>query len=383
MPHPETTQSPIRIMLVDDSAVIRGLMTRELKEDPLFHVVASASNGVMALQILRNETVDVILLDIEMPEMDGITALPKLLQTKPDVKIIMVSTLSERGAEISMKALALGATDCIAKPSSRNDKQVTDRFYAEVKERIRAIVGNKRAAASVVSSPVEKPTAPPASPSVSEPLPIQKVQQPHPAQGAIFALPNHSIQAVAIGCSTGGPQALLQIFGCIKNTLSHIPIFITQHMPPTFTTILADHLARTSGKPCAEAKQGEVVKAGNVYVAPGDFHMTVDRVNGIPTIHLNQNPPVNFCRPSVDPMLDSLVTVYGSGLLVAILTGMGQDGLDGCKKAHLVGATIVAQDESSCVVYGMPKAIIDNRLAKSILPISEIGTFLIKSGEVR
>ncbi len=371
--------APIRIMLVDDSAIIRGLMTRALKDDPSFRVVASAANGAMALQILRNETVDVILLDIEMPEMDGITALPQLLALKPAVKIIMVSTLSHRGAEISMKALALGATDCIAKPSSRSDQNVTERFYQEVRERIRAIVGNRRNNEPSVTIDPPKSTVQPVEQTPAKPIPTT----PMPTAKTALSLPAHSVHALAIGCSTGGPQALLTIFGALKTSLPHVPIFITQHMPPTFTTILADHLARASGRPCVEAVHGHIVKAGTVYIAPGDFHLCVDRIEGQPTIQLNQNPPVNYCRPSVDPMLDSLVATYGKHLLVAMLTGMGQDGLEGCTHAHRAGATIIAQDEASCVVYGMPKAVVDHGLAKSILPISEIGAYLIQCGEVR
>lgn len=374
---------PIRIMLVDDSAVVRGLISRALKEEPAFHVVASASNGAMALQLLKNEQVDVILLDIEMPEMDGITALPKLLEMKPGVKVIMVSTLSQRGAEISLQALSLGAADYVPKPSARNDVNANESFYRELREKVYALGLVSRSAVSA------KPAAVPAPAPTPQPVASTHRVAPAPAVHShthaahSFTLPKQVVKAVAIGSSTGGPQALMQIFSVIKTALPELPIFITQHMPPTFTTILAEHIAKSGGKTCTEAKDGDIVKPGCVYVAPGDYHMVPHQQNGQVIITLNQNPPVNYCRPSVDPMLEALTTIYGSHLLTLILTGMGHDGTEGCRKVVAAGGTVMAQDEASCVVYGMPKAVVDAKLAQAIVPLGEIPSYLLKAGEVR
>lgn len=390
----DSTPSPVRIMLVDDSAVVRGLISRALKEQPNFHVVASASNGAMALQILKNETVDVILLDIEMPEMDGLTALPKLLELKPEVKIIMVSTLSQRGAEISMQALALGAADYVPKPSTRTDAGINDNFYRELREKVAALGASKQVIRPLASSRPEHVSPAPISAPAPGPAPLPRAPEtpkPQPAtspapkdmvSNRAFTLPRHTVKAIAIGSSTGGPQALMQILGAIKTNLPDIPIFITQHMPPTFTAILADHISKSSGKPCMEAKHGEVVRPGHIYIAPGDYHMVPHQEGGQVVLKLNQDPPVNYCRPSVDPMLTALAKIYGNNLLTLILTGMGHDGLDGCRAAVAAGGMVFAQDEASCVVYGMPKAVVDAKIAAAALPLGEIPSFLLKAAEV-
>jgi two-component system chemotaxis response regulator CheB len=350
-------------------------------------VVASASNGAMALQLLKNETVDVVLLDIEMPEMDGLTALPKILELKPSVKIIMVSTLSQRGAEISLQALALGAADYVPKPSSRGDANANDAFYKELREKVTALgLSNSGAKPIVVAPP--KPSVPKVDPIAQKaviaptPIPPSLVKQDTLVRSN-YALPRHTVKAIAIGSSTGGPQALMQIFAAVKNSLSDIPVFITQHMPPTFTTILAEHIAKSGGKICTEANQGDVVKAGCIYIAPGDYHMVPQAQGGQVVLSLNQNPPVNYCRPSVDPMLDALATIYGKNLLTLILTGMGHDGMEGCKKVIATGGTVVAQDEASCVVYGMPKAVVESKLAGAVISLADIPTYLLSAAEVR
>ena len=181
------------------------------------------------------------------------------------------------------------------------------------------------------------------------------------------------------GSSTGGPQALAALFTQIKGRLTHLPIFITQHMPPTFTTILADHISKAGARPCREAKNGEMVKPGDTYLAPGDYHMLARKENNKITLSITQDPPENFCRPAADPMLRSLSTIYGRKLLVLVLTGMGQDGMEGAKVVVRAGGNVIAQDEASCVVYGMPKAVVENQLCRAVLPLPEIGQFLIKN----
>ena len=373
-----------RVMVVDDSAIVRGLMTRMLKQDPEIEVVASAAHGLMAVNTLKQTRVDVILLDIEMPEMDGITALPKLLEIQPDVKIIMVSTLTLRNAEISMKAMEMGASDYLPKPSSRSSGDVTDQFYHELIGKVKALSGKKGKVAigpeafTPAPSSADIPTLP-----VSAIKPVTLPPKPLSASPSKYPVtyPTHQIKAVAVVCSTGGPQALLKLYGGLKGRLNHVPIFITQHMPPTFTTLLSDHLRMSSGKACAEGKTGEQVQAGFTYMAPGDYHMEIVQNVPYPLIQLNQNPPENFCRPSADPMLRSLSAVYGKHLLLAVLTGMGSDGLKGAQAVTAAGGFVIAQDEASCVVWGMPRAVTEANLCGAVLPLDDIAPYLIKAVE--
>lgn len=340
----------IRVMLVDDSAVVRGLMQRALKNEPSITIVATAVDGQMAVDTLKRHPVDVIVLDIEMPGMDGIQALPELLKIAPGVKIIMASTLTQRNAEISMRALELGATDYLAKPTAIAQADAQD-FFRQLIARIKALG---------TSSPA-KPATRKANTVASPKLPATKAE------------------ALAIASSTGGPQALLKVFTALKGKIKDVPIFITQHMPPNFTTILADHISKATGADCHEAKDGEEVRAGVVYLAPGDFHMTVERQGTVIKLKLDQNSPENFCRPAADPMLRSLAAIYRNRLTVAVLTGMGSDGAKGAAEVVSAGGTVVAQNEASCVVYGMPKAVADAGLASALLPIDDIAPYLVKA----
>lgn len=346
----------IRVMVVDDSAIIRGLVSQALETDPEIKIVATASNGKMALQTVAAQPVDIIILDIEMPEMDGITALPQLLKTSPKSRVIMSSSLTLANAEISLKALALGATDTIAKPSVQQDRTATERFYQELRLKVKSIARASRA----------KPA----------PIAVAPKMVATPAQPAY---PLHPVKALAIASSTGGPQALIAVFKALNGALLHLPIFITQHMPANFTTILADHLSKACGRTCAEAKDGEPVMPGKIYLAPGDFHMVIARQGAQPVLRLTQDPPVNFCRPAADPMLASLAPIYGKHLLVAVLTGMGQDGLEGAKAARAAGATVIAQDEATSVVWGMPRAVTEAGLAGAVLPLEGVAPYLLRA----
>ncbi len=361
---PPAASAKIRIMIVDDSAIVRGLISRALAGDGRMEVVSSAVNGVMALSQVVHAAPQIILLDIEMPEMDGLTALPKLLQAHPNCRVIMVSTLTARNADISLRALQLGASDYITKPSSREDPQAVAAFYREIIEKIVALA---------------PPTTKTAKPAI---LPSAVAGSAVPARPVIQAfskMPDHPIKALVIGCSTGGPQALNTLFAALGTKLSHIPIFITQHMPPTFTAILADHISKACGMPAAETKDGEAVAPGRIYVAPGNYHMVPEKSAGGAVIRLNQNPPENFCRPAVDPMLRGLAPIYGRNLLTVILTGMGSDGAQGAKLVDHEGGTVVAQDEASSVVWGMPRAVAEQNICKAVLPLLEIAPYILKA----
>lgn len=365
------TNEPINVMLVDDSAVVRGLMSRVLKASDDITVMATANDGQMALDIIKNHKIDIIILDIEMPVMDGLTALPALLKLSPNSHVIMVSTLTKRNASISMKALDLGASDYIPKPSSASqDSSSLEDFYRELIDKVTAL--GSQAREKRLGSKV-KPThvgAGAAKPSFSRPAKLATNKGP--------------VKAIAVASSTGGPQALQSLFADLKSSISNIPVFITQHMPATFTKLLADHIAKDTGCDCREAEHDEVVQPGTVYMAPGDYHMQPISVAGTVKIQLNQEPPVNFCRPAADPMITSLLDIYGSQLMVIVLTGMGSDGLEGARQAASKGSIIVTQDEASSVVWGMPGAVVKENLAHAVLPLNEIAPYVANAvGGVR
>ncbi len=359
--------TPYRVMIVDDSAVIRGFLTRWLEAEADIEVVAIASNGVQALREFDRARPELVILDIEMPEMDGLTALPALVKRDPDVQVIMASTLTRRNADVSLKALSMGAADYIAKPESTRVVNEKELFQRSLVEKIRALGATRRARAR---TPVIMP-----APASGTPVPGGAVQPKLVAEKKPIELrPLKSPpvpRAIAIGSSTGGPQALFKLFEALKGKVS-LPIFITQHMPETFTAIMAEHLNRIYDKECVEAKQGQKVSRDGVYVAPGNWHMTVAGKGDDLFIRLNQEPPENYCRPSVEPMLRSLHTVFGAQLLTVILTGMGRDGLEASKKIADAGGIVIAQDEETSVVWGMPGAVANAGICNRVLPLQEI-----------
>ncbi len=363
-------------MLVDDSAVVRGLFDRALTADPALEVVASAGSAEIALTLLKKvPEVDVILLDVEMPGMSGIEVLPELLKISPKSRVIMSSSLTKQNAEVSIKAMERGAADVIAKPSTRDTGEVGD-FYRSLIQKIKALAPHRLTALPMRVPAEAKPGMPGSAPAARPPSGYldNPIHVPTTALRAVNSLVH--MQALAIACSTGGPQALLNIFREFKGTKLQVPIFITQHMPPNFTTILADHISKASGFDCHEAVEGEVVKTGMIYIAPGDYHMIAAKEGGQVTLKLNQDPPENFCRPSADPMLRSLAKIYRDKLLTLVLTGIGSDGARGAGEVIAAGGGVVAQDEASSVVYGMPKAVADAKMTSSVMPLAAIASFL-------
>ncbi len=330
-----------RILICDDSVVIRGAMTRMLEADPQIRVVARASNGRAAIEAVKRERIDVVLLDIEMPEMDGLTALPQLLRADPAIRVIMASTLTTRGADIAMQALRLGAADYVPKPSTAaiND----DSFRRELLAKVKGLARQRH-----------RPRNTPAPP----------VLQPSVRAGAGPSL-------LAIGSSTGGPQALFTFFQGITTALA-IPVVLTQHMPATFTPILAEHLTRVSCMPCAEMQDGAPLRPGHIHLARGDRHLLVDGHPGALVGRLSDAPPENFCRPAVDPMLRSARAACGGKVLVVMLTGMGHDGLAGTRDVVEAGGIALAQDEATSVVWGMPGAIAQAGLCQAVLPLGAL-----------
>jgi two-component system chemotaxis response regulator CheB len=362
-----TQYEPLRVMVVDDSVVIRGLISRWIASEPDMVVAASLRTGLDAVNQLERVNPDIAVLDIEMPDLDGISALPQLLAKKRDLIIIMASTLTRRNAEISFKALSLGASDYIPKPESTREPAAAETFRHDLIAKIRSLGAKVRRPAS---------TSPPLAPR--EPLPRSApapVVHP-PLTRRAFGL--QAPRVLLIGSSTGGPQALMTLVTEIGAVIDRFPVLITQHMPPTFTTILAEHLARSSHRPAHEAVDGEIVKAGRIYLAPGGRHMRVVRHGVDAVIALDDGPPVNFCKPAVDPLFTSAIDVWQGGVLAVVLTGMGSDGMRGGKEIVAAGGSVIAQDEASSVVWGMPGAAANAGICAAILPLNQIAPKLVR-----
>ncbi len=367
---------PIRVMVVDDSAVIRGLISRWIEAEPDLTVAASLRTGRDAVNQLTRVDPDVAVLDIEMPDLDGISALPLLLAKKRDLVIIMASTLTRRNAEVSLKALSLGASDYIPKPETTRELGSADAFRHDLVQKIRHLGARARRAVKTVVSP---PLAPGHERARDAHSPAVAIPQAVPHTPVITRALNPSAPRVLlVGSSTGGPQALMTLVGGIGKIIDNYPVLITQHMPPTFTTILAEHLARTSRRPAAEGADGEPVKPGHIYLAPGGKHMRVARRGVDTVIALDDGPAVNFCKPAVDPLFQSAIEVWQSGIMAVVLTGMGSDGMRGGKEIVAAGGNVIAQDEASSVVWGMPGAVAHAGICAAVLPLDQIAPKLVR-----
>ncbi|MEM6711987.1 MAG: chemotaxis response regulator protein-glutamate methylesterase [Pseudomonadota bacterium] len=374
-PRPQPETDPVRVMVVDDSVVARGLMARWIDEDPALAVVGTHRTGKLAVEQISSMAPDIVVLDIEMPEMDGLTALPLLLKACPGVQIVMASTLTRRNAEISLKALSLGATDYVPKPESNSGVSTSSEFRQELVAKVKAL------GTSAKRSPRRLSTAVPAKPALAASTqrdvaaPVAKPAAPAGAVAAPLRRWSSAVpRVVTIGSSTGGPQALTKVLETVGPVAARVPILITQHMPATFTAILAENLGKVAGLPSKEGSDGDVIKPGHIYVAPGGKHMIVRDGDGGPEIALTDGPPVNFCKPAVDPLFDSIAQVYGPAVLAAVLTGMGHDGGAGALKICEAGGSVIAQDEETSVVWGMPQAVVDHNACSAILPLDRVAT---------
>ncbi|QOZ54916.1 chemotaxis response regulator protein-glutamate methylesterase [Bradyrhizobium sp. CCBAU 53338] len=374
---PSREAGPLRVMIVDDSVVIRGLISRWIGAEHDMEVAASLRTGLDAVNQLERINPDVAVLDIEMPELDGISALPQLLAKKRDLVVIMASTLTRRNAEVSFKALSLGAADYIPKPESTRETSAADIFHHDLIQKIRHLGARLRRKPAVASPPLAP--ASPAAPIARAPAvarPIAPAPAVHALSSGSLSTRPFSTQApkvLLIGSSTGGPQALMTLVTELGPVIDRFPVLITQHMPPTFTTILAEHLARSSRRPAAEAVDGEPVKPGRIYLAPGGKHMRVVRSGTEAAIALDDGPAVNFCKPAVDPLFTSAIDIWHGNILSVILTGMGSDGMRGGKDIVAAGGSVIAQDEASSVVWGMPGAAANAGICAAILPLNQIG----------
>jgi two-component system, chemotaxis family, protein-glutamate methylesterase/glutaminase len=382
----------IRVMIVDDAIVVRGLFSRWVEAEPDMEVVASLRTGREAVTQLERANPDVVVLDIDMPELDGIAALPLLLAKKRDLIVIMASTLTRRNAEISLRALSLGATDYIPKPSSNREVSGSPEFHRDLIEKIRHL-GLRAKSRRHIPSPPLVPSSQPAAAPLTARAPLAAMPGPrtlipvkpiHTLHGEAHApivlrgMPLTPPRVLLIGASTGGPQALNAVMAQVGGLIDRAPVLITQHMPPTFTTILAEHLGRSANRPTREAVDGEEINAGTIYLAPGGKHMTVARHNGVAVLAVNDGPLVNFCKPAVDPLFISAAEVWGPKALALVLTGMGSDGLFGAQAIVAAGGHVLAQDEATSVVWGMPGQVAQNGLCSAVLPLDHIAPRLTR-----
>ncbi len=376
-------QSPVRVMVVDDAVVVRGLLARWIEEEPGLHVVASLRSGREAVEQVERTDPDVVILDVDMPDIDGITALPLLFQKKRDLVVIMASTLTRRNAEISLRALALGAADYIPKPETTREITTSTSFRRELVEKIRALAARRRQRADAaarlakIAPAVSLPGSSRTKDASAEP-PVAAVPAPVHPDVPLRAFSPIIPRVVLIGSSTGGPQALTSLIGRLNSVLDQSPVLVTQHMPPTFTTILAEHLARASGRPAREAVNGEPIRAGQIYVAPGSRHMRVVRRDGAAVIALDDGPLINFCKPAVDPLFSSAAEVWGQWNFAVVLTGMGSDGTKGAGDLVAAGGSVIAQDEATSVVWGMPGSVAHAGLCSAVLPLDQIAPKIVR-----
>ncbi|MEJ8473013.1 protein-glutamate methylesterase/protein-glutamine glutaminase [Roseibium algae] len=375
---------PIRVMVVDDAVVIRGLLTRWLDSDPGLTVVGSHRNGKLAVDDVEKSNPDVVVLDIEMPEMDGMTALPLMLAKKRDLIVIMASTLTRRNAEISFKALSLGASDYVPKPESTSEITTSVDFRRELVDKVKALGTRARR----IRGPVRTMRAETNAGRTASQAPAGRLDSardsfrrtagaaaPAVAKSSFTIRPYAAVRPriLAIGSSTGGPQALQHVMKDIGTAINDVPVVITQHMPPTFTAILAEHIGKAAMRPAKEGEDGDILQPGHIYVAPGGKHMILEKDGGAVKVRLTNGEPVNFCKPAVDPLFDSVAKIYGSATLGLILTGMGHDGAQGVKTISAGGGSIITQDEATSVVWGMPGAAANTGQCSDVLPLQEIG----------
>jgi two-component system chemotaxis response regulator CheB len=357
------------VLVVDDSVVIRRLVTDALSQDPSIEVVGSAANGRLALAKVAQLAPDLVTMDIEMPEMNGIEAVRELRRAGHRMPIIMFSTLTERGAEATLDALVAGATDYVTKPSNTGSLHESLAQVAnQLLPKIRALVPGG------VAVPRMRPASPSGAPTAfgTAPVTARATDGSHRAPTVLRAEPAaHAVRAVVLGSSTGGPEALSRFVAGLTSPLP-VPVLVVQHMPPVFTRQLAARLDRMGPSTVVECAGDEELRPGYVYIAPGDHHLELRRSGAGVRTMLTESPPVNFCRPSVDVLFRSAVGVLRGDLVAVVLTGMGADGRAGCEAVVTAGGTVVVQDEASSVVWGMPGAVATAGLAHRILPIGDV-----------
>ncbi len=344
-----------RILIVDDSAVMRSLLRSVIATDAALEVAGTAADGASALNAFALNSPDLVLLDVEMPVMDGLVTLRQLRERGHKMPVIMCSSLTQRGAKVTIEALAVGASDYVAKPSGQPGREAAVRALAQ--ELIPKIHALARAAQPLAVDPLVPRSARPAMPAP-----------------AVAPLPSASPSVVAIGVSTGGPAALDVVLPALPADFP-LPVLVVQHMPEVFTRLFAERLNRRCRLRVFEVSDGEPALPGAIYIARGNWHMEATaaaRAGAPATLHLNQDPPENHCRPAVDALFRSVARTYSSGVVAVVLTGMGSDGLTGCRMIRNQGGIVLAQDEATSVVWGMPGSVAQAGLAHKVLPLAAI-----------
>lgn len=361
----------IAVLIVDDSTVMRRILATALTKDPEIEIVGFATNGEEAIQAVKKLNPQAVTMDIEMPVMDGITALKEIRKFAPRLPIIMFSTLTQAGARAAIDALMSGASDYVGKPAaSLGMEEAFSVLNQTVIPKIKGLVRRSQSSSKLLDKEV-----------ISD---IKIQSERHVAAGgakvSLSALQarGKEVEAVCIGISTGGPVALVKLFEDLNRPVS-FPIFIVQHMPPMFTSVLAQRLNSMGKLPVVEAQHDQKVEPGNVYIAPGGLHMNLKKLPlGNIVISLEDTPPENSCKPAVDVLLRAVARIYGANSLSIIMTGMGQDGLKGVREIRTAGGAVCVQDQESSVVWGMPGAIVHEGLHQKVLPLSQIAHEILR-----
>ena len=368
----------LKVMVVDDSALYRQMVKNTLRNVPDVQVIGFASTGLEALAKIPELQPDLLTLDVQMPDMNGLELLREIKKRRLGVKAIMLSSLTAQGAQVTTDALLAGAFDFIQKPNS-NDAETNRRFLDELlSEKIKAFRESRcltmpaRSAIDAVSRSTESKS----KVEIDHPLTDAKVASVKPSPATSSIKPSR-IDAVIIGTSTGGPLALREVIPKLPGTLG-VPVFVVQHMPPGYTKSLATRIGEMSSLPVQEASNNMIVEPNQVYMAPGGLHMGIENQRGRCIISTSDLPPEHNCRPAVNYTLRSAVQAYSGHLLVVILTGMGRDGTEGCRLVRQHGGSVLAQHPEGCVVYGMPKAVVEEQLANRVVPLEKMATWIVR-----
>jgi two-component system, chemotaxis family, protein-glutamate methylesterase/glutaminase len=341
----------IRVLVVDDSVVIRKVLSEALSADREIEVVGTAADGNIALSKIPLLRPDLITLDVEMPGLSGLETLIAIRKINAQLPVIMFSTLTERGAATTLEALSLGASDCVTKPqSSASVEQTRARIHSDLIPKVKELCRRKAQVTAPPRSVISKPKTP---------LSVKRSLSPT------------RVELLAIGASTGGPNALAVLLPALAKEFP-VPVVIVQHMPPLFTRLLAERLDKRCALSIHEGAEGKVLLPGDVWIAPGDYHMKLAREGQTVRLTLNQEPPQNSCRPSVDVLFESVAELYGARTLAVVLTGMGSDGVRGAQLIREAGGQVLVQDEATSVVWGMPGQVAAAGLADGILPLEDI-----------
>ncbi len=347
------------VVIADDSAVVRGLFARWLGEVGSFHVVAVAGDGETAVAHAIRYKPDVMVLDLDLPGVDGAAALPHILRESPQTGILLAATLNERNTRVALECMTKGAMDIVSKPDTRSGMTLSLEFRSEFLAKLGGI-----------SQPAAKPGAPlkpSEAPAAVEPEPIRSA--PVNLRPLVSAMPRYLV----IGASTGGPRAVAKVLFDIGEGLNDLTVLIVQHMPPLFTASFAEQVAAHIGVPAREPRDGERLMRGTIYVAPGGRHLGIDRRLGHIVARIGDEPPVNFCRPAVDVLFGDAARHLGAAVMGLVLTGMGSDGTDGAGALRQAGAAVLVQDEPSSTIWGMPGSVVRAGHASAVIPLDAIG----------